>query len=47
MLKIVYNMNKSVANMLLKINSKLEIKYGMVPLSFSEVALNLNDRYKE
>lgn len=45
MIKIVYNMNKGIINLLSKLNSKIEVKYSMVPLSFEDVALNLNNRY--
>lgn len=47
MIKIVYNMNNAIINLLSKLNSKIEVKYGMVPLSFDELALNLNNRYME
>ena len=46
MIKIVYNMNKSLIDLLSRLNSKIEIKYKMVPLSFEEVAMNLNNRTK-
>jgi hypothetical protein len=46
MIKIVYNMNKSLIDLLSRLNSKIEIKYNMVPLSFEEVAMNLNNRIK-
>jgi len=46
MIKIVYNMNKSIISLLSNLNSKLEQKYKLVPLSFEEVALNLNNRMK-
>jgi hypothetical protein len=46
MIKIVYNMNKSLIDLLSRLNSKIEIKYNMVPLSFEEVAMNLNNRVK-
>ena len=47
MIKVVYNMNISVISLLSKLNSKIEAKYNMVPLSFRDVALNLNNRYEE
>ena len=47
MIKIVYNMNKTIISLLSKLNSKIEVKYNMVPLSFRDVALNLNNRYEE
>ena len=46
MIKVVYNMNKNIISLLSKLNSKLESKYKLVPLSFEEVALNLNNRMK-
>lgn len=46
MIKIVYNMNKVIINLLSGLNSKLEQKYKMVPLSFDELALSLNNRTK-
>ena len=46
MIKVVYNMNKAVIHLLSNLNSKLEQKYKMVPLSFDELALNLNNRTK-
>lgn len=46
MIKVVYNMNKSIISLLSKLNSKLEQHYKLVPLSFEEVALNLNNRMK-
>lgn len=47
MIKLVYNMNSSIISLLSKLNSKIEVKYNMVPLSFRDVALNLNNRYEE
>ena len=47
MIKIVYNMNRSIISLLSKLNSKIEAKYNMVPLSFKDVALSLNSRYEE
>lgn len=47
MVKIVYNINSMVIDLLSKMNSKLERRYGLVPLSFDDVALNLNSRYEE
>lgn len=47
MIKVVYNMNISVISLLSKLNSKIEAKYNVVPLSFRDVALNLNNRYEE
>ena len=47
MIKVVYNMNSSVISLLSKLNSKIEAKYNLVPLSFRDVALNLNNRYEE
>ena len=47
MIKLVYNMNSSIISLLSKLNSKIEAKYNMVPLSFRDVALNLNNRYEE
>lgn len=47
MIKVVYNMNISVISLLSKLNSKIEAKYNLVPLSFRDVALNLNNRYEE
>ena len=44
MTRIVYNINRIVINKLSKFNNKLETKYGFVPLSFEEVATNLNLR---
>lgn len=44
MTRIVYNINQMVINKLSKLNGKLETKYGFVPLSFEEVATNLNAR---
>lgn len=46
MIKIVYNMNNAIINLLSKLNSKIEVKYNMVPLSFEDVVLNLNNRYE-
>lgn len=47
MIKIVYNINSSIISLLSKLNSKIEVKYNMVPLSFDEVAMNLNNRYEK
>lgn len=47
MIKIVYNINSMVINSLSRLNSKLEDRYNMVPKSFDEVALNLNNRYEK
>lgn len=47
MIKTVYNFNKMVIEMLSKMNHRLESKYHLVPLSFDEVAMNLNGRIKE
>lgn len=47
MIKLVYNMNRSIISLLSKLNSKIEAKYNMVPLSFRDMALNLNNRYEE
>lgn len=47
MIKIVYNINSSIISLLSKLNSKIEMKYNMVPLSFEDVALSLNKRYEE
>ena len=44
MFRFIYNVNKIVINRLSKLNSKLETKYGYIPLSFEEVATNLNQR---
>ena len=44
---IVYNMNKTIISMLSSLNSKLEQHYNMVPKSFEEVALNLNNRLEK
>ena len=46
MIKTVYNMNKAIISLLSKLNSKIELRYNMVPLSFDELALNLNNRTK-
>lgn len=46
MIKMVYNMNKAIISLLSGLNSKLEQKYKLVPLSFDELALNLNSRTK-
>ena len=47
MIKIVYNMNNIIISLLSNLNSKLEDRYNMVPKSFDEVALNLNNRYEK
>lgn len=47
MIKLVYNMNKTIISLLSKLNSKIEVKYNMVPLSFRDMALSLNSRYEE
>lgn len=47
MIKIVYNINSMIINSLSRLNSKLEDRYNMVPKSFDEVALNLNNRYEK
>lgn len=47
MIKIVYNINNMVINSLSRLNSKLEQRYNMIPKSFDEVALNLNNRYEK
>lgn len=47
MIKIVYNMNKTIISLLSTLNSKLEQRYNWVPLSFDEVAMNLNNRYEK
>lgn len=47
MIKIVYNINSIIINSLSRLNSKLEDHYNMVPKSFDEVALNLNNRYEK
>ena len=47
MIKIVYNMNKTIISMLSGLNSKLEQHYNMVPKSFEEVVLNLNNRLEK
>ena len=47
MIKLVYNMNSSIISLLSKLNSKIEVKYNLVPLSFKDVALSLNKRYEE
>jgi len=47
MIKIVYNMNKTIIGLLSTLNSKFEQKYNWVPLSFDEVAMNLNNRYEK
>ena len=44
MFRFIYNVNMMVINKLSKLNSKLETKYGFIPLSFEEVAANLNQR---
>lgn len=45
MIKIVYNMNKTIISLLSGLNSKLEQKYNWVPLSFDELATHLNNQY--
>ena len=45
MVKIVYNMNNTIISLLSKMNSKLEQRYQLIPLSFEDVAVNLNNRY--
>lgn len=47
MIKIVYNINSIIINLLSRLNSKLEDRYNMIPKSFDEVALNLNNRYEK
>ena len=47
MIKVVYNMNISVISLLSKLNSKIEAKYNVIPLSFRDMALSLNSRYEE
>lgn len=47
MIKLVYNMNSSIISLLSKLNSKIEAKYNVVPLSFRDMALSLNNRYEE
>ena len=47
MIKLVYNMNISIISLLSKLNSKIEAKYNVVPLSFRAMVLSLNSRYEE
>ena len=47
MIKLVYNMNSNIISLLSKLNSKIEAKYNVVPLSFRDMALSLNSRYEE
>lgn len=47
MIKIVYNINKTIISMLSDLNSKLENHYNMVPKSFEEVAVQLNSRLEK